>query len=75
MFAFDDDKGQRWLLGLCESNHCKTIVGVDPPGLDPGHGRMVLARLVEEDKGDEWCRWEVEKIIKVPKKAFFVDYR
>ena len=56
MFAFDDDKGQRWFLGLCESNHCQTIQGVDPPGLDPGHGRMVLAKMVTEQKGDEGCR-------------------
>ena len=38
-------------------------------------GRLVLAKMVVEDKGDEWCRWEVEKIIKVPKKASFLDYR
>ena len=38
MFAYDDDKGTRWMLGLCESNFCKTIQGDTPPGLDPGHG-------------------------------------
>lgn len=72
LFAFD--KGdKRYMMGLCESNYCKTIVGDDPPGMDPGHGRIVLAEMVM-DKSTGACSWEVIKVIKIPRKAFFLDY-
>lgn len=71
LFAFD--KGdKRYMMGLCESNYCRTIQGEDPPGMDPGHGRVVLAEMVTNKTGA--CSWEVIKVIKIPRKAFFLDY-
>jgi len=67
--------GERYLLGQCESNYCKTIVGDDPPGLDRGHGRLILTRYAKGKPGDvDACAWEVIKEIKLPREAAFLDY-
>eukprot|EP00798_Chlamydomonas_sp_ICE-L_P032555 gene32555-17274_t len=62
----------RYFMGLCESNYCKTSSGEDAPGREKGHGRLVLAKMVEIEGGD--CNWQVEKIIHIPTDAYFTDY-
>jgi len=70
MYLFEKD-GTRYIMGLCESNHCKSSAGPDAPGEDRGHGRIVVAKEVERHGR---CEWAVEKIIRIPKRAFFLDY-
>ncbi|KAG2446320.1 hypothetical protein HXX76_000908 [Chlamydomonas incerta] len=73
LHVFERD-GKRHMLGLCESNFCKTILGPDPPGLQRGNGRLVWATYhAPEDQYDE-CIWNVEKVIVVPEDAFLLDY-
>ena len=58
-------------------NFCATIRGDDPPGLDRGHGRLVVARfhLHPASKGvPEECGWNVTQVIDLPEAAFFLDY-
>lgn len=38
----------------------QTVQGDDPPGLQPGHGRLVVAELREEQDGT--CEWDVVKV-------------
>lgn len=38
----------------------QTVLGDDPPGLQPGHGRLVVAELREEQDGT--CEWDVVKV-------------
>jgi len=70
IYYFERD-GKRLFMGLCESNYCKTIIGKEPPGLDRGHGRLVVAELQEDDGV---CEWKTQKVIDIPKKAKFLDY-
>ncbi|GIL81172.1 hypothetical protein Vretifemale_10069 [Volvox reticuliferus] len=66
--------GKRHMLGLCESNFCKTVLGPDPPGLQRGNGRLVWATYhAPEDEYDE-CRWDVQKVIHLPSDAYLLDY-
>jgi len=75
MYYFEKG-GERYLMALCESNYCRTIVPTpeqpDPPGLDRGHGRVILAKMTTAPDGD--CEWAVEKVIKVPRRAKFLDF-
>ncbi|KAG2487158.1 hypothetical protein HYH03_014270 [Edaphochlamys debaryana] len=75
LYVFTRD-GKRQMLGMCESNHCKTILGPDPPGLQRGHGRLVWAEYQGADPTDEHdeCRWNVKRVIKLPEDAFLLDY-
>ncbi|KAK9824334.1 hypothetical protein WJX72_009522 [[Myrmecia] bisecta] len=60
------DKG-KYLLGLCEGNHC---VG-GHRGRDPGNGLMIVSK--QKDDPDN-CTWAVDKKVKVPETAYFTDY-
>ncbi|KXZ48993.1 hypothetical protein GPECTOR_24g283 [Gonium pectorale] len=67
--------GERHMLGLCESNYCKTITGDDPPGLQRGNGRLVWATYRPAGRQEEeHCTWEVQKVIKLPEDAYLLDY-
>jgi len=74
IFYFDGKKGERFLMGLCESNYCKTSTGKDAPGTERGNGRLVLSQFVDGDEETEGCHWDVLKVIKLPKEAYFKDY-
>jgi len=62
--------GEFKLLGLCEGNSCSQTDGIKN---DPGHGEVLLLALVTNSSTGE-CQWVTEKIIKIPKTAFFTDY-
>mmetsp|Transcript_2562 Transcript_2562/g.4346 ORF Transcript_2562/g.4346 Transcript_2562/m.4346 type:complete len:422 (+) Transcript_2562:53-1318(+) len=68
-----EEGGDKFLLGVCESNYCKTILGDDPPGLQRGNGRAVLTKHVKGDDEDS-CHWEVVKEMNIPEEAYFLDY-
>ncbi|KAG1654972.1 hypothetical protein FOA52_004559 [Chlamydomonas sp. UWO 241] len=70
IFYFEQDH-KRFFMGLCESNYCQTVQGDSPPGLDRGHGRIVLAEQVVTN-GE--CTWRTVKVIEVPRQAKFLDY-
>jgi hypothetical protein len=63
------DKG-KYLLAICEGNHCEG----GRKGRDSGNGRVLVAKLNEDGNGNETCSWEVEKVVKVPATADFIDY-
>eukprot|EP00882_Tetradesmus_deserticola_P005276 GHRQ01005554.1.p1 GENE.GHRQ01005554.1~~GHRQ01005554.1.p1 ORF type:complete len:373 (+),score=99.62 GHRQ01005554.1:470-1588(+) len=56
------------LMGLCEGNHCWG----GKRGRDAGHGRIVVS--VNNGKSGKECGWDVLKIVKIPRTAFFADY-
>jgi hypothetical protein len=60
--------GERYVLGLCEGNHCTD----SKKGKEPGFGMAVLTQLGEDSDGN--CVWKTVKELKVPKSAFFQDY-
>ncbi|KAF5829168.1 hypothetical protein DUNSADRAFT_16482 [Dunaliella salina] len=66
---FDGQKGERFLMGLCESNYCKSSSGKDAPGTERGNGRLVLSQFVEGDEETKGCHWDVLKVIHLPKEA------
>lgn len=71
------EKGdERYLMGLCESNFCKTIIGPNAPGLQRGNARLIWTKLsINPNKTEEdSCHWEVIKEIKLPTQAYFLDY-
>lgn len=61
--------GERYMLGLCEGNHCK---GGDK-GKDAGNGMAILTRLTT-DKTTGKCVWAFVKKVPLPAEADFVDY-
>ncbi|GAX80362.1 hypothetical protein CEUSTIGMA_g7801.t1 [Chlamydomonas eustigma] len=66
--------GTKYFMGLYESNYCRTVVpGPDAPGLDRGHGRVILAQKVAETRHKN-CSWEVVKIINILDHAKFLDF-
>jgi len=66
--AYFSMKGERYLLGLCEGNGCKS----GKEGQDPGNGMSILTKLSVDKKGK--CVWAFEKNLPVPPVANFIDY-
>ena len=60
--------GERFLLGLCEGNHCQG----GARGQDIGNGMAVLTKYVRDKEGK--CLWSFVKELSLPKDADFVDY-
>ncbi len=59
--------GKDFFMGLCESNFCKTVLGPDPPGLQRGNGRLVVAEKTHDK--EMGCVWEPTKVWSVNKKS------
>jgi len=60
--------GERYLLGLCQGNHCSG----GAKGKESGNGMAVLTRLTRGKDGK--CLWAFEKEVHLPKEADFIDY-
>lgn len=70
-----DGKGGRYLLGLCEGNHCAG----GAYGREKGSGRLVVAKLDEPagnatDSASHDCTWMPIKKVNIPSAAYFADY-
>jgi hypothetical protein len=66
--AYFSFSGERYMLGLCEGNHCSS----GAKGKEPGNGMAILTRLTRDKKGE--CIWAFEKELHLPKEAAFTDY-
>ncbi|CAN0107852.1 unnamed protein product, partial [Phaeothamnion confervicola] len=63
-----DMDGTLYVIGLCEGNYCKEGL----PGMDPGHGMLVVMK--REDYSDGSCLWRTVREMPIPEMAFFRDY-
>ncbi|BDA43497.1 hypothetical protein COCOBI_04-5090 [Coccomyxa sp. Obi] len=62
-----DDQGNKWLLGLCNGNHCSG----GEYGRDRGNGRIVVSRMKEDGSR---CAWLPQKVISIPATAAFSQF-
>ena len=60
----------RFVLGLCDGNHCES----GEAGRDRGNGRIVVALFKEHSPPYNHCHWVPEKVISIPATAGFTSY-
>lgn len=66
-----DSKGELFMLGLCEGNHCQE----KDKGRERGHGVVVVMRRVWTSHGtDRVCVWKTVRSLSTPASAHFQDY-
>jgi hypothetical protein len=67
-FPVKNAKGELFVLGLCEGNHCKA--GKD--GADKGNGKVVVMK--RNVTSDGRCYWQTVRKMDVPSNADFEDF-